>query len=450
MKNLKFRLLRLSINCCLRIRFYFGIYLLLLKTLEFYNKNSNKTDFWQSSPWKNDSLLVFDKTGLMEDLTTVLEFSKSDLPKLVVIPRYVVNLFAEYFLDERQRQDFLPNDEYDSHSHAQYRKLWNRLLPKLSRKFKSRLLITANYTYGNQRDIYEIATENGIGVCVLLKECFMSEANSRNRIRLFSNSRPFIGAKLLVYNASEIERQVASGNAQLEQISVTGSPRFDSLIATSVHKINLSNAKVVFFPQDYISESSFWQLSEDQIAFSKHHNNQIQFGLDAMLSLAERYPRLSFEIKSKITLATRDFIDRWQKERKIPENLKLVLGGGLARKSLENCIGAFGFNTTALVDALATGAKIAVLRHKIDPRLFADFLVDFEVAEIVYEYTDLENWVLRLISSANSDGEILLGLSDADRRCLESAVGNRDAKSSLRVIKELKLLDNSFHETDEA
>ena len=441
MNATKFRTLKYLLHFFLKTRLFYGVYLLLLMTIE--TKGTLKVKQEENS-WENDSIIVFDKTGLMEDLIAVSEYPGSELPNLVIIPRYVVNILAEYFLDSRQRQDFLPNQEFDEYSHAKYQSLWSFLLPRISRRFQSRILVTANYTYGTQRDIYEVASSLDWAVVVLFKECFMSEANSKNRMRLFKNSRPFTGTKILAYNESEIGRQLLSGNAEKHQLSVTGSPRFDQLIASKEKKVKIAEAKIIFFPQDYISEESFWHLSKEQIDFSIHHNNQISFGLESTLRLAEAFPELRFEIKSKITLSTQEFILNWKVEKTIPHNLDIVLGGGLALNSLTNCVGAFGFNTTALVDALAIGARIAVLRHRIDNEKDSDFLVNFETAEVIKEYLDLEKWIDNLVSQGDDDGYISLKLSEEDRAYLDRAVGNSDSKSSIRVLAELKALDNLF------
>jgi hypothetical protein len=249
---------------------------------------------------------------------------------------------------------------------------------------------------------------------------------------------------MLVYNKSEISRQLLSGNAPAHKISVTGSPRFDQLILSSEKKVTLRDAKIIFFPPDYISEENFWQLSDEQIEFSACHNKQILFGLETTLRLAKRYPDIKFEIKSKITLATREIISQWTRNKEIPHNLITILGGGLARNSLSNCIGAFGFNTTALVDALASGARIAVLRHDIDPEKHANFLIHFETARVIQQYSDIEKWIEEIVSDSDSDGNYTLKLSSLDRECLDNAVGNGDSKSSMRVYLELKAIDSEF------
>jgi hypothetical protein len=242
-----------------------------------------------------------------------------------------------------------------------------------------------------------------------------------------------------------VNRQISSGNIKLEQISVTGSPRFDGLILHGEKFIHKNQGKVIFFAQDYISNLNFWQLSKEQVMFSEKHNKQVIFGLDSILKAAEHYPEFLFEIKSKVTLITQEVITEWAKGKPIPQNLKITLGGGLAKNSLENCVAAFGFNTTALVDALAVGAKIAVLRHEINEEAFADFLIPYEGAEVIYEYRDLIDWIHQLLSEVGSSQHFRQKLSGSELNYLDQSVGNPDGRSSHRVLKELVTLDRKVN-----
>ena len=447
MDRLKSRVINLSLRIFIGLRFNFGIYLLLIKVIEVRSSTDGYLAVTSGHKWRNESFLVFNKTGLMEDLSTVMNLSNVKLPNLVVIPRFFVNILAEQFLSHRQRQDFLPKSEYDEQSHREYQNIWEYLLGKLSVKFQTKLLITANYTYGNQRDIYETAKSCNWEVVVLYKECFMSKANASNRVELLANARPFAGTKLLVYNSVEVDRQLSTGNIELEQITVTGSPRFDSLILQGEKMIEKSKGKIIFFAQDYISNLNFWQLTKEQILFSEKHNMQIVFGLNSILRAAEKYPKLHFEIKSKVTLVTQEVITDWAKNKVIPKNLKITLGGGLAKNSLENCVAAFGFNTTALVDALAVGAKIAILRHGIDEEKFADFLIPYDGAQIICDYLDLVNWIEQLLTDVRLTRHFRLKLSESDLNYLDQSVGNPDCRSSYRVLTELIRLDSKMEQT---
>ncbi len=443
MNRIKSRIMNLLLGFLLNLRFKFGIYILLLRAIEIYQPDNRNSEITAQQKWNNESLLVLNKTGLMEDLSTVIATSNTQLPKLVVVPRFFVNLLAERFLSERQRQDFLPNSEYDPEPHLKYQELWNYLLKKISVKFRTKLMITANFTYGNQRDIYEVAKAHNWEVIVLYKECFMSKANAENRIRLMSNARPFSGTKILVYNQDEVYRQLLTGNIKKEQIAVTGSPRFDSLILHGEKLIHENQGKIIFFAQDYVSKLNYWQMTQDQISFSKKHNQQIVFGLDSTLRAAQNFPHLSFEIKSKVTLITQEVISEWAKNQTIPNNLRITLGGGLAKNSLTNCIAAFGFNTTALVDALAVGATIAVLRYEIEENQFSDFIIPYDGAETIREYRDLVNWIERIVSEVGLDSFFRLKLSETALNYLEKAVGNRDSMASTRVVSELIKIDSN-------
>jgi hypothetical protein len=258
-----------------------------------------------------------------------------------------------------------------------------------------------------------------------------------------SNARPFSGTKLLVYNKDEMNRQLLTGNIKQEQMAVTGSPRFDNLILHGEKLIHESQGKIIFFAQDHVSKLNYWQMTEDQILFSEKHNNQIIFGLNSALRAAQDFPHLSFEIKSKVTLITQEVISEWANKQTIPNNLRITLGGGLAKNSLTNCVAAYGFNTTALVDALAVGATIAVLRHEIEEDQFSDFIIPYDGADAIREYRDLYNWIQRIVSRVGLDSYFSLKLSETALNYLDKAVGNRDSLASARVVSELIKIDSN-------
>lgn len=439
---MKHRIILILCRISLTLNFTTGIYLLILATSK-REKNGNassKEDTPKSHSWLSKHIIVLDKTGLLEDLK-LISSKDSNFPTLFVVPRFLVSKIAEHFLPARQRADFLPRNEYDAFAHEKLKILWKKVLPRLTKKLGSRILISANYTYGNERDLQEVASSLGIKVTIIYKECFMSEGDEENLIRLFKESRPFTGAKLLVYNKMEIKRQLKSGNATENQVAVVGSPRFDSLILQDEKRISKNQSKIVFFVHDYVPPEDTWSMNKSQIEFLKVYNNQIDFGLKLICAAAEEYPELKFELKTKITLASVNYVQEKLKGTKLPSNLKTYFGGGLASLSLENCIAAIGFNTTALVDAKASGCHIGVLRFEIPDNYLKKYVIQYDEARELRYVGDFTQWIAELINQFQ-EGSIHLSLTEEGRNFLEFAVGNPDGKSSFRALEELKLIDS--------
>lgn len=457
---MKYLFITKAIHLFLKIRFYFGVYfilIILIRGLEIDGKNIHKKRIAYSKSkcikeWRNRSILVFEKTGLLEDLTAVAQNYGRRFPTLILIPRFYVNILAEYFLPANQRNDFLTRLEYDEKAHDRYKSLCNYIFPRLAKKFDAKILISANYTYGNERDIHEVAVANFLKVVILYKECLMSNADSENLVELLANSRPFVGSKILVYNRVEEERQLKSLAVKKVQIHTTGSPRFDRLIAKAESKVHVRDARIVFFVHDYIPEGDIWYVGGVRNAFREYSNQEIVKGLLIFLESARKFPQIHFTIKTKVTLSTIQYVGNFLASHKLPENIQVIFGNGLAETALSNCVGALGFNTTALIDSVASGAQIATLSTSTTNiessaqfrEAIRDYLIDYEelATEITGSYS-LELWINDILSKKDLDGFLKKELTAKGRKLLETTVGNPDGNSSSHVLRELFIVDQN-------
>jgi len=427
---------------------------MLVRGLEIEGKNIYKKRVFNVKrkpikSWGNRSILVLEKTGLLEDLTAVAQTYGRGFPTLILIPRFYVNILAEYFLPANQRIDFLTPTEYDEKAHEKYRSLLNYVFPRIANKYDAKILISANYTYGNERDIHEVAVTNFLKVVILYKECLMSNADSENLVQLLANSRPFLGSKILVYNKAEKERQLKSLAVKQVQIHVTGSPRFDRLIANAESKIQVTDARIVFFVHDYIPEGDIWYVGEIRNAFREYSNQQIFNGLLIFLETARKFPQINFTIKTKVTLSTIQHVGNFLASEKLPGNVQIVFGNGLAEIALLNCVGALGFNTTALIDSVASGSQIATLSTSTQKNpqsmgAYRDYIIDYGgVATEIADSFALEVWIRKILAQKDFDGFLQKKLTAKGRELLETTVGNSDGDSASRVLCELSFVDQN-------
>jgi hypothetical protein len=299
------------------------------------------------------------------------------------------------------------------------------------------MTISANYTYGNERDVQNAAMEIGLKVLILYKESFMSKGYSEDFVRILGRSRKFSGTKLLLYNEGEIERQIDSGMARPDQLVVVGSPRFDKYILSSNKLVQANDCKIVFFVHDIIPKENLGQFSVDHDAFSIYSNNLIDLGLQLITKAAQDFPEINFEVKTKITLASIEKITEWSKGVEFPPNLT-VMNGGLTEESLKKCIAVIGFNTTALVDGMAFGVAAGVLYSDDLQKHTKRYVIDYgQGATKLTNYDDFENWINGILTSQDSSGNISQSIDPINFEFLKGAIGNTDGNSSIRALNEM-------------
>lgn len=453
-----------AVQLSLKVRCYTAVYCILILTISIVRVFDNTVSreklplifrsksLLKMRGWQNRSILVLEKTGLLEDLFAVARQDKNEFPPLIIIPRFFINILAEFYLSASQQNDFLTPVEYNEREHQNYRDMLQQVIPRVANRFGTTLVISANYTYCNERDIQEIAATNFLRVIVLYKESFMSEADSKNVIKLLSSSRPFTGSRILVYNKSEENRQISSLAVRKNQICVTGSARFDELIGEAKSQIHIGDATIVFFVHDFIPDGDIWYRDQERNKFRIESNEEINKGLAIFLRAADLFPQLNFLIKTKVTVATMKYVKEQLDPYQLPPNLELILGNGLAHGVLSNCVGALGFNTTALIDAVAVGARIARLDTAKEKNgggasgsQNKEYLIDYQgVASTIWNYESFESWLMEIVGGVSSSGFIKRQISPDGKELLEGTVGNSDGKAAKRVLNELKSVDRDI------
>ncbi len=444
---MKHKTLQLLLKTCLSLRLYWCVSLLIVKIsnqgLDLRTTDDNKSI--KTQPQFNDvpsrpSIIAINKTGLLEDLHAIHRRAARenvDFPRIFVIPRYVVDIVGSHFLSEKQKNDFLDRDEWDETAHGKLNVCWKTILRHLKKRWNASMLVSANYSYGNERDAHNAAVEIGLKVIIIYKECFMSKGYSEDLLKVLRRSRKFHGTKLLLYNSGEVGRQLESGMARPDQLVVVGSPRFDAYISSSTKLVQIDKCKIVFFVHDIVPKDFAGYSSIERDRFDNFSNSQIDFGLCLMTAVAWSFPEIKFEIKTKVTIATIEKVEEWSKTVTVPPNLSIVMGG-LSEGSLKNCLAAIGFNTTALVDAMASGVPIGVLNGDGLSDDIKHYVMDFGRGTMkLSSVQELENWISSILSSQDSSGNVHQSIDPKNFDFLIDAVGNADGNASLRALNEI-------------
>ena len=152
----------------------------------------------------------------------------------------------------------------------------------------------------------------------------------------------------------------------------------------------------------------------------------------AICQLAEETPGVDVVIKTKVR--QREWAEMYRmlgEGRDLPSNLKIVVGGdpmGLISRSEVIC----GFNSTALIEAVAAGKPVVVPRYEeaLDDRM-QPYIVDLEDAVC---YADSpEELIAILREEALAKREYPVELDPARERVLHHWAGNADGRAGERV-----------------
>jgi hypothetical protein len=344
---------------------------------------------------------------------------------------------------------YLTEDAYAIASKKRYHKFLNAMWCKLERHVKFDAVVTGNFGYYAERELAMVLERMGTPFIAMHKENLKSPGRIEFSMTIYRDRRgPFGGRRILVYNESERLLQIDARVASPEKITVCGMPRLDR-----AHEWRRANAgkrrsmerrpQVLFFsftpkallprigrrPQAGFEsnaesiEESLEMLSWEELSRQTHQ---------AALTLAKENSEIDVVIKSKSRVRERSEMYRMIGDgRRLPDNLKLVIGGdplNLIKESDVVC----GFNTTALLEALATGKPVVIPRFaEAVERKMQRYIVDLEdAAEYAESPAEL---VVLLRGHALSREPAPLELNSAQHRVLVRWVGNADGCAGERV-----------------
>lgn len=344
---------------------------------------------------------------------------------------------------------YLTDDAHAIASKKRYREFLNAMWRKLERYVKFDAVVTGNFGYYAERELAMVLEEMGTPFIAMHKENLKSPGRIEFSRTIYGDRRgPFGGRRILVYNEGERSLQIDARVASPAKITVCGMPRLDR-----VHEWRRNNAgkqrsidrgpQVLLF--SFTAKAVLPRIGRRPQAGFEGNAESIKEPLEMLsweelsrqthrvaLTLAKENPEIDVVIKSKSRVRERSEMYRMIGDgRRLPDNLRIVIGGdplNLIKESDVVC----GFNTTALLEALATGKPVVVPRfaEAVDPKM-QPYIVDLEDAA---QYAESPAELVALLRRyALSREPIPLELNSAQHRVLVRWVGNSDGCAGERV-----------------
>jgi hypothetical protein len=317
--------------------------------------------------------LNLNKPGFQEDVDA--SFLSDNSFQLFCWPNYALKAVASILLaPQLNNKRYASNDPAIEASKQDYREFLSTMWAHFREVKPVDAVISANFGYFAQREFGAALKEAGTPLIVLHKENVKSPARVEYWDPIYRTRGTFEGNKILVYNDTERSLQIRTGVAEPDQIVVTGMPRLDR-----IHEWRESHAEAKKAPTPpTVLLFSFWRkekltaterITADRIRVDDADdewsglswNTLCEQTHRAVVEVARRRPDARVIIKTKaFSRRVEDILGiLTDGGADLPANVKVVSGGDPFPLIKDSSV-VVGFNTTALLEALAAGKPVIV------------------------------------------------------------------------------------------
>jgi hypothetical protein len=397
--------------------------------------------------------LVMQRAGFLQDVEE--SFREGDEFEVIYWSSLALKAFARELLDPSlDHNNYISDDPKIAATKMEYR----RFLAEVWRYFSAMkpidVVLTGNFAYFTEREFAVALEQAGTPFIALHKENVRPPRRVQEYwFKLYKDRRgKFGGRKVLVYNDIERELETSTGVVDAKNVSVTGMPRLDRLHRWRTQHAGAVSAKkpqILFFafarsdkltaiqrkasagiPNNMEAMDGEWgKLSWGEYCVGTHK---------AIIELARENPEFEVIVKSKGQKRKLNDILRilGDMENELPPNVTLITSGD-PFDLVTRCQVVVGFNTTGLLEALATGKPVIVPRfaEAADPAM-QDLIVDMGDA---VEYAESPEALKSMISRhVKNPQQLPTQLPAEAARVLRHWVGNDDGRAGHRVIEILR------------
>jgi hypothetical protein len=392
------------------------------------------------------TVVILPKEGFTEDVMTAL--TPADALNVVALPRVLLREMARahlpYFIDDNNYLSAGP--EYNAPK-ARYRRFLVRLFRTIRRFRRIDGIISGSFSYAPERELAAAARELGLPFIALHKENLKTPGRVDFFERIYRERRgPFSGRKVLVYNAIERDLQIRAGVAEPGSIEIVGMPRLDRM-----HAWRLANAgsvvrnRILFFV--FSSTTGMPRVPrktpvQGRVYFEEQEAEDGHISLASLtdqtcktlLRIAQEHPDIEIVVKSKGR--RRDYSETaplfgFELEAQLPPNMRVVHGGDVMNLIAEASV-VCGFNSTALLEAVAAGKPVVMpwfAEAELEEAL--PYLIDLR--EVSAPARSPEQLHAELVRLARRPPPIAESLSEDAARTLAGWTGNDDGGAARRT-----------------
>ena len=392
------------------------------------------------------TVVILPKEGFTEDMMAAL--ADADGVRVVALPRIVVKLlaapFLPYFIDDNNYASC--GAEYDE-AKLRYRRFWVAVLTLLRRFKRIDAVISGNFSYAAERALASAMEDIGLSFIALHKENLKTPGRVEFFERVYRERRgPFTGRKILVYNQVERDLQIRAGVAAPERIDITGMPRLDRLHAwRRAHAGSAQANRILFFvfsPATGMPRIARKGETPGAVRYEDEEEGDGDISLralcdqtcQAVLEVAQKNPDIEIVVKSKGRRRDLDETARlfgFRSEAELPPNIRIVHGGDVLPLIAQASV-VCGFNSTALLEAVAAGKSI-VMPWFAEAQMPEVLLYVMDLREVGIAASSPQSLADALVRVARNPRPVPAQLDTAAQDALRYWTGNADGNATERA-----------------
>lgn len=393
---------------------------------------------------KRRKLLVLAKSAGNED---VIAAYNDDTPPYSVffLARGLLKKSGKHFLgdavtDLEYYPDHIDVDRYKK----EYQKHLVAVVFWLRRLFGVSAVLQFNLVFWAEREIAHACRESELSFVTLQKEAMWTQKSWGLRRDFYQKcARQYSGDMIATYNKATAKMLFSAGVVGRQNTVVTGCPRVDysHQFRENIQRNGDLSRTVLFY---LIEEKAGLPRYKDERTGDWHRGVLISDGEacdwstmirrvnQAILSLAAERPDIAFVCKGKTGFAGKQakaLVEAFD-DSSMPENVE-VIAGGVGQEYIRKASVVIGFNTTAVLEAMAAGLPVIV------PNIFSER--EKEIVGYAHDVNDgafvptteqeLKSMIIKHVESGIRYRELTLGQKNA----LDKLLGNSDGKAGKRL-----------------
>jgi glycosyltransferase involved in cell wall biosynthesis len=397
--------------------------------------------------------LVMQRTGFLQDVEE--SFREGGDFEVIYWSSFALKAFGQEILAASlDHNNYISSDPKVEATKMEYRQFLADVWRYFSAMKPVDIVLTGNFAYFTEREFAVALEQAGTPFIALHKENVRPPRRVQEYwFTLYKDRRgKFGGRRILVYNDIERDLEIAAGVIDAQDVLVTGMPRLDRLHRwrrDHAGRPNQEKPQILFFafarsdkltaiqrkasagvPGDMEAMEGGWgKLSWGQYCVDTHK---------AIIDLARENPAFEVIVKSKGQKRKLNDILRILSDMRdgLPPNVTVITSGD-PFDLIASCQVVVGFNTTGLLEAIATGKPVIVPRfaEASDPAM-QDLIIDLGDA---VEYAESPEALKSMISGyVKHPRELPAQLPSEASRVLRYWVGNDDGLAGHRVIEILR------------